>query len=73
MAGRRAGKAVTTTRTHAKKRVVAKKTQRGTTKARVALAGTESQVQERLRELTAWYMLQGMDEETARERAQRAK
>jgi hypothetical protein len=54
------------------KKAVAKKTRRATMKARVALAGTQNQVQERLRELTAWYMLQGMDEATARMRAQQA-
>ena len=72
MARPKASKAVTTTRTRATKKVVAKKTRRAGTKARAALAGTQNQVQERLRELTAWYMLQGMDEATARKRAQRA-
>jgi hypothetical protein len=72
MARRKAGKAVTTTKTRATKKVVAKKTRRASTKAGAALAGTQNQGQERLRELTAWYMLQGMDEATARERARRA-
>ena len=72
MARRKAGKAVATTRIRATKKVVAKKARRARTKARVALAGTQNQVQERLRELTAWYMLQGLDEATARKRAQRA-
>ena len=73
MARRKAGKAVTTTRTRATKKVVAKKTRRASTKARVAPAGIQNQVQERLRELTAWYMLQGMDETTVRKRAHRSR
>ena len=72
MARRKAGKTVATTKTRATKKAVAKKGRQPGKRAHVALAGTRNQVQERLRELTAWYMLQGMDEATARERARRA-
>ena len=34
------------------------------------LTGREARSQERFRELVAWYMLQGLDEPTARRRAQ---
>ena len=34
------------------------------------LTGREARSQERFRELVAWYMLQGLDEATARRRAQ---
>jgi hypothetical protein len=34
------------------------------------LTGREARSQERFRELVAWYMLQGVDEATARRRAQ---
>jgi hypothetical protein len=34
------------------------------------LTGRQARVEERFRELVAWYMLQGVDEATARRRAQ---
>ena len=49
---------------HAKKNAVANKSASG------ALSEPEARVQEHLRELAAWYMLQGIDETTARRRAQ---
>jgi hypothetical protein len=49
---------------HAKKDAVANKSAIG------ALTEPEARVQEHLRELAAWYMLQGIDEATARRRAQ---
>ena len=49
---------------HAKKNAVANKSATG------ALSEPEARVQEHLRELAAWYMLQGIDEATARRRAQ---
>src|ERR1700722_4081899 len=49
---------------HAKKNAVANKSATG------ALSEAEARVQEHLRELAAWYMLQGIDEATARRRAQ---
>jgi hypothetical protein len=49
---------------HAKKNAVANKS------ATSALSEPEARVQEHLRELAAWYMLQGIDEATARRRAQ---
>jgi hypothetical protein len=36
----------------------------------VTLTGRQARVEERYRELVAWYMLQGVDEATARRRAQ---
>ena len=36
----------------------------------VTLTGRQARVEERFRELAAWYMLQGVDEATARRRAQ---
>jgi hypothetical protein len=36
----------------------------------VTLTGRQARVEERFRELVAWYMLQGADEATARRRAQ---
>jgi hypothetical protein len=38
-------------------------------KARNTLVGRDARADERFRELVAWYMLQGMDEATARQRA----
>jgi hypothetical protein len=35
-----------------------------------SLKGREARAEERFRELAAWYMLQGMDEATARQLAQ---
>jgi hypothetical protein len=49
---------------YAKKNAVANKSATG------ALSEPEARVQEHLRELAAWYMLQGIDEATARRRAQ---
>jgi hypothetical protein len=57
----------------AKERAAAEK---GATKERRSdtpsrtLAGREARNQERFRELVAWYMLQGVDEASARRRAQ---
>jgi hypothetical protein len=36
----------------------------------VTLTGRQARVEERFRELAAWYILQGVDEATARRRAQ---
>ena len=44
-------------------------TKRASAKAPRTLVGREARMEERFRELVAWYMLQGMDEATARERA----
>jgi hypothetical protein len=60
---------------HAKQTAAA---QKGTTKMvaplsdapTVTLTGRQARVEERFRELVAWYMLQGVDEATARRRAQ---
>jgi len=49
---------------HAKKKAAAKKSTTG------ALIEPEDRAAEYVRELVAWYMLQGMDEATARRRAQ---
>ena len=49
---------------HAKKNAVPNKSASG------ALSEPEARLQEHLRELAAWYMLQGIDETTARRRAQ---
>jgi hypothetical protein len=38
-------------------------------KATGSLKGRETRAEERFRELAAWYMLQGMDEATAHQRA----
>ena len=38
----------------------------------VTLTGRQARVEERFRELVAWYMLQGVDEATARRRARDA-
>jgi hypothetical protein len=38
-------------------------------KAPKTLVGREARMEERFRELVAWYMLQGVDEATARRRA----
>ena len=56
--------AATVVNKHAKKNAVANKSATG------ALGEAEARVQEHLRELAAWYMLQGIDEATARRRAQ---
>ena len=39
------------------------------TKRPTTLVGREARMEERFRELVAWYMLQGVDEATARRRA----
>ena len=60
---------------HAKQRAAA---QKRTTKMlappsdapTVTLTGRQARVEERFRELAAWYILQGVDEATARRRAQ---
>jgi len=54
-----------------KKASAKKKARRRSIQAGVGPAGTEAQVQERLRELTVWYMLQGMDETSARQHAEK--
>ena len=56
----------------AKKKVSAKKTAEKMIAALTAtgsLKGRETRAEERFRELAAWYMLQGMDEATAHQRA----
>jgi hypothetical protein len=74
MAKRKAGKAVNSSRKplNAATRTLARKKdgQRAGAKARVALTRTEVQMQERLGELTTWYLLQGLDKATTRKRAQ---
>jgi hypothetical protein len=57
---------------HAKKMVGAEKaaTKRVAPSPTSSLTGREARSQERFRELVAWYMLQGVDEATARRRAQ---
>ena len=44
-------------------------TKRASAKAPRTLVGREARMEERFRELVAWYMLQGVDEATARRRA----
>jgi hypothetical protein len=56
--------AATLIKKYAKKNAVGNKSATG------ALSEPEARVQEHLRELAAWYMLQGIDEATARRRAQ---
>ena len=55
--------AVTMVNKHAKKKGVANKS------ATAALTEPEARAEEHLRELAAWYMLQGIDEARARRRA----
>ena len=60
----------------AKERTAAKKTapkgiaRRSDAPTEAALTGRKARAEEHFRELAAWYILQGMDEATARQRAQ---
>lgn len=54
---------------HSKKKASAKKIAQQYNARTSALTGREARAEERLRELAAWYVLQGMDEATARQRA----
>ena len=54
---------------HSKKKASAKKIAQQHNAQTGAVTEREARAEERLRELTAWYVLQGMNEATARQRA----